>query len=462
MAIQTPWAILLCRWNGNDSTTAWGKSRYDDLFTAAGVGKFNLVDYFRDMSHGRLDLSGSQVFDWIPLKQKVTDYKGSGVNQQGRADLLAWAKESAAEQKINLGAFFNVVVLTNVSVDLFGGPDGVVCGDGRYDNGMTALSPSLIAQEMAHCYGLIGHSKIDGSEEPYKDRWDVMSTANAFMTPHPIFTETDSRANPIFLMGPGMNAANMYSLGWIDTARLFSADDDHIGTIQLRPLHRRDLPGYLLARIGQYFVEFRTPEFWDRAIDTPVVLVHEFFNGSSYIHAASNTYEGPTEAEPFHSYSDAIVRQGLIKGDYFQVGDPADPLGRFLRVSVLDISLNDHTATLHVYRRRDRHPKTGLQLELEGATTDAGGYVLVGGKLKKIPPWSPLYAVAESIVQAQESESITGKLRNVVQAEIYERISQTALAQIERLQSFGSPAQPRIVEHMPPLPGLAAERPRPP
>src|SRR5215469_2185111 len=179
MSAQTPWAILLCQWKDDNSTTAWNRSRYEDLFTASGAGKFNLVNYFDDVSHGAVDLSGSQVFGWFSLKQKQTDYKGSGKNQQGRADLLKWAKEAATSNGVNLSTFYSVVVVTNASVDLFGGPDGVVCGDGRDEiNGMSKVSPSVVAQEMAHCHGL-DHSKVSGSEQPYMDPWDVMSTANA-------------------------------------------------------------------------------------------------------------------------------------------------------------------------------------------------------------------------------------------------------------------------------------------
>lgn len=38
------------------------------MFTGEGAGKGNLVDYFLDVSHGKLDISGSTVLPWLDLR----------------------------------------------------------------------------------------------------------------------------------------------------------------------------------------------------------------------------------------------------------------------------------------------------------------------------------------------------------------------------------------------------------
>ena len=53
-------------------------------------------------------------------------------------------------------------------------------------------------------------------------------------------------------------------------------------SVQLRPLHRRDLPGYLAARFGEYFIEFRMNTGWDARVPA-CILVHRFENGISYL-----------------------------------------------------------------------------------------------------------------------------------------------------------------------------------
>ena len=145
---QTPWAILLTKFSDNNSEPS-GRQFYDDLFTSSGTGTNNMVDFYRDASHGNIDASGSQVFGWFTLDQKRSDYTGSGPNPQGRTDLINWAKAKATANNVPLDRFFGVVVVMNVPTDLFGvlGGKAAVCDQ-------LSLQPSLLGQEMSHGYGL--------------------------------------------------------------------------------------------------------------------------------------------------------------------------------------------------------------------------------------------------------------------------------------------------------------------
>ena len=159
-----------------------------------------MVDFFRDMSHGMLDLSGSRVFGWYTLDMNRSDYlaglvpgltakESAAVIVKARDDLIASARQAAIADLTQNGPFFSVVVCTNVPTDLFGGATGAVCDDGRWSDrtpgpGMSSMSPSLLGQEMGHVYGL-AHSRADGSTEDYMDPWDVMSNAARFMSPIP-------------------------------------------------------------------------------------------------------------------------------------------------------------------------------------------------------------------------------------------------------------------------------------
>ena len=97
------------------------------------------------------------------------------------------------------------------------------------------------------------------------------------------------RARPVFRLGPGLNAANMVGRGWLDKSRVWSTNNESFDTVvTLRPLHRRDLPGFLAARLGRYLVEFRIQERWDAAIDRAAVLIHRFDDNQSYLMSARN------------------------------------------------------------------------------------------------------------------------------------------------------------------------------
>ena len=69
---ETPWAVLLCKFNDN-SAEPFSQIYYRNLFTNAGVGLFNIVDFFRVYSHGVVDIGGSQVFGWFTLPESLSE-----------------------------------------------------------------------------------------------------------------------------------------------------------------------------------------------------------------------------------------------------------------------------------------------------------------------------------------------------------------------------------------------------
>src|SRR5262245_31828867 len=303
MVTKTPWAILLCKLQGDDSEPL-PRGRYEEIFTSAGSGRWNIPDFFRDMSHGQLDLSGSEVFGWYQLDQP---YSGSGANPQGRQDLITWARQKATDGGVNLGKFFSVVVVLNQPADLFGGPAGAVCGCDSLNRAVSNLSPALMGQEMGHVYGL-DHSRAEGSTADYADPFDVMSNLAAGSTPHPDFNERDPvDGTPVYRIGPGLNAANMWSRGWLDMTRVWSSLSGSVSAaLKLRPLHRRDLDGYLVIRFGSYFIEYRTGRGWDAALD-PCVLVHRFEDNRSYLVPDDKGHQQLVEGSTLSSPSEASV-----------------------------------------------------------------------------------------------------------------------------------------------------------
>lgn len=231
----------------------------------------NMVHFFKDMSHQKLNLSSSRVFGWYTLDYNRADYSGNQSHMEGkinRNELIEVSKTNATNAGVPLSAFAGVVVSVSGATDLFGllNRMAAVCDS-------TNLQPSLLGQEMGHGYGL-DHSRIDGSEVDYQDRWDVMSTANAFEASNLDFTQ----------VGPGLNAWNMRSRGWLNESLVWrNSSSTFEEVITLRPLHRIDLAGLLSAEIGEFLVEFRPKEGWDAAIPRSCILVHKFANNHSYL-----------------------------------------------------------------------------------------------------------------------------------------------------------------------------------
>jgi hypothetical protein len=243
------------------------------------------------------------------------------------------------------------------------------------------------------------------------DPWDVMSTAaNTFMAPHPYFTELDVRANPIFRVGPGLNAANMWGRGWLDGSRLWSSvSNAQVNTVvQLRPLHRRDLPGFLAIQLEEYFVEFRINENWDAAI-APTVLVHKIGNI-------------PSEGIVSYLLSDSSGQQAFGAGSFIGMPGVTSIFGSSTRIEVVGIDAGQQFATVRLVHTPAHAPQSrppdGPYRNPEVAWSDFVGIALF-----------------------ENSEAIASvRLQNAVKAEALSTIAVITQEQMHKLQAFRQPA----------------------
>ena len=345
------------------------------LFTGEGSGTMNMVDYFNDMSHGKLDLSDSEVLGWYRLATVRADYVGNVYPQPtgklNRNGLLQSARDAATAAGVNLARFDGVVVSAFGGTDLCGWVGGMaaLCDD-------NSLQPSLLGQEMGHGYGL-DHARLDGSPADYMDPWDVMSTA--------AWPSMQSPNKDYGSVGPGLNAWNMRSRGWLDENRVWheTTSPPQGAVVTLRPLHERGLPGYLAAELGPYLLELRVPERWDAAIPRAAVLVHRFEGNRSYLVPAVNG------------------SQDLVAGDVFRHGHPGSFFTDFFEAEVISIDTAGRSAAIRL-THQFRIPLTNIQLVgqlVGGVAIDGGGGILIGGVYHPIPPRGPEYAIAQALAE---------------------------------------------------------------
>jgi hypothetical protein len=109
--------------------------------------------------------------------------------------------------------------------------------------------------------------------------------------------------------------------------------------VELRPLHRGDLPGFLAARVTdrsgsvQLFFEFRVQDRWDAAIPRAAILAHRFVGNHSYLVPADSGTQ------------DLVVRDSVTVYPY---GDVT------LRVEVTEIDVAQLRARLLIEEKRPR------------------------------------------------------------------------------------------------------------
>jgi hypothetical protein len=405
--MANPCAFILVRF-ADDPSTPISVNEAKTLFTVQGRGRLYLVDYFDEITHGRVDMSGNAVFGWYDLSWTRQDYLDQRARTGDRTVLVAEASRVARNNGAPIDSFVATIVASNgpgPAADFYG---GYWSGQGHVqttaDQGPgnvgreSKVSPAALCQEIVHALGVPQHARRTGSDADYQDPFDVMSLwTNGTSAPHP--------ENPDYVIGPGINAAFLDRCGWLDQSR--GVTITHSGSYQLRPLHRRDLPGNLFARLGDQYIEYRPKLRWDAGQAESVVLVHHRANLTSYLDEV-RVPEAPPRDPPFQIF-----------------GLPAQ-----MWVSSIDDDALTATVEVRVPRQE---PVAGPAVSLFGTDADGGGLVLIGGKLHRIPPRSPSYALLERVVALEETfiMGVTPALQLQVQQQILTELAATVTAQLD-------------------------------
>jgi Gametolysin peptidase M11 len=313
VVLQTPWAVLLCKFKDDQSEPPVPNFRtICERFFTTPSGGYNAFQFFSDMSHGNVDLSGSQVLGWFTVDANVSDAHSpvqppppDWIPRYSQWDMMVFARQAAVNAGVDINRFFATILIMNIMTGsaqgtAAQGTAGAVWADwrrvdGRNPDGTLGArgtgggnGTEVFGQEMGHAYGL-NHSYREGSNAEYQDFWDIMSTYVSSAGRSPTYTAVD---HDYCARGPGMNAWNMRDRGWLDESRVWRTDKyvSFDGSVQLRPLHRHDLAGYLAAQIhafdgasSNYLFELRIKSGWDEGIPRSAVLVHQFENGHSVI-----------------------------------------------------------------------------------------------------------------------------------------------------------------------------------
>lgn len=299
-----PIVVVLCKFT--DQTDEPRDVQYfQDLFSETGAGENNLFDYWKDVSYGKLDLTGTVVKGWYTAQKTVGEFNNLPRDQQ----IDVCAKEAVNDVDFNKFAGVYVVVNNkNLTGPLFGGapPPPITINGTTYNSLGFAVTEwdqayNGIQHESLHLFRLKHSRAITNnplSQADYGDPYDVGSCLGCNGTDQKVFRDQGKNivgipnAGP-FAGGPGLNAVQLLTSEWLaaDRVLMLSSPSCAQQTVQLAALNHPEVAGYLtvsapaavpifttsatLATTGDYYtVELRDKSGWDEGIAENGILVH--------------------------------------------------------------------------------------------------------------------------------------------------------------------------------------------
>jgi hypothetical protein len=108
-----PWAILICKFKDALSEPPIPMTTFEKLFTRRGEGTDNLIRYFHDISHGSIDISGSEIFPrhrWLIIDVNHHEYTPPAeppppdwTQTIDRTTLIRRVRDAAYEARLPIG-----------------------------------------------------------------------------------------------------------------------------------------------------------------------------------------------------------------------------------------------------------------------------------------------------------------------------------------------------------------------
>jgi hypothetical protein len=281
-----PWAVILCRFKGStpDAAVEGPIERfYREAFTPGSGG---LVEYWRDVSLGVIDITGSKVFGWVEVeipRDKAGGAPDSVPPGPGRSGLISYAVNAVKLSEGNdaLNGFLGPIAVYTQNWSKDDAPPGANWStpgwyqfwiDGSADGlGKVALTPphngNITAHEMGHVFDM-NHDVGTDLDADYSDPCCIMSQNGPFI--HPTWGRD---------FGPAVCLPHLIQRDWMYKRRVYYDGGDWLSqpdgiTLPLAPISRPNAHANLGIKLAyiqgethwDYYLEYVIPTEWNRGV----------------------------------------------------------------------------------------------------------------------------------------------------------------------------------------------------
>lgn len=332
---------------------------YSDFFFGQGTG--GLRDYYRDITHQRVDIGGMTV-GWLDARHTITEHRALQYQPQ-RRQAFQWGIDAARAAGVQVADYPKRVVVVNADTD-WGGVDGSML---LPHSATSEWDHARAAHEYGHVLGLDDaysrSTAADGTvtDTRYGDDHCIMSYARMGRRFPYTFQGRKGQA------GPGMSGVNLLLIGGVPPERVANFRGGN-QVFDLAALTHSEDPGALLICIRKrddrphtYWVELHAKDRWDRGIPAPRIAVHESREDvdRSFIVIGPGGAQGQSStAEPPVYLPDGSVGVSLVEiaGDRarVRVWDRVQPGASGVRIlSLVGNPAGDETAGENVLLQND-------------------------------------------------------------------------------------------------------------
>lgn len=291
MGVDRSFIVLECDFSDNTTIPSGLDQQVRQFLTLQGLGTGNMVDYYANVSYGKVSLAGDRVAGWYRVPVALSTL--GGANRRG--ERVQDCANAVPQGDVDFSRYYGVIMVTNVV------NDGGACWTGQspmsihgqsYPLGCVVFDPKSLftafaAHEIGHGLGMphsfdsVDSNPCGNGNAEYGDPWDIMSAQCTFEFAGPADYNPWSSSS---YDGPGVDVPNLLAMQWLpdrNIATYTSGGAQQIVT--LAALSHPTASQNLAVRIvpdpshpaDAYTVEYRQKDGWDAGIPGNAVLIHE-------------------------------------------------------------------------------------------------------------------------------------------------------------------------------------------